>query len=132
MRRDAAAKPNQKEDSNGYIREQKTGCVACSARSARKAFPEPVGNSKTNSANPDSKQSRVVTMLRAPTGATIAGMMKATGWQKNSVRGFLAGVVRKRLNLTLTSEKVNGNRVYQIAGINKVKSQSRRSKTRTR
>jgi hypothetical protein len=41
--------------------------------------------------------------------------MKATGWQQHSVRGFLAGVVRKRLKLKLASNKVNGNRVYQIA-----------------
>ena len=40
--------------------------------------------------------------------------MKATGWQQHSVRGFLAGVVRKRLKLTLASKKVNGNRIYQI------------------
>ncbi len=42
-------------------------------------------------------------------------MMKATGWQQHSVRGFLAGVVRKRLKLKLGSKKVDGNRVYQIA-----------------
>ena len=41
--------------------------------------------------------------------------MKATGWQPHSVRGFLAGVVRRRLKLTLASKKVNGNRIYQIA-----------------
>jgi len=41
--------------------------------------------------------------------------MKATGWQPHSVRGFLAGVVRKRLKLKLGSKKVEGNRVYQIA-----------------
>src|SRR5436190_593134 len=82
-----------------------------------KSLPKPAGNAKTNSANPDSKQSRVIAMLRAPAGATIAVMMKATGWQKHSVRGFLAGVVRKRLKLNLTSEKVDGNRVYQIAGV---------------
>ena len=40
-------------------------------------------------------------------------MMKATGWQQHSVRGFLAGVVRKRLKLKLGSKKVDGNRVYQ-------------------
>jgi Protein of unknown function (DUF3489) len=55
-------------------------------------------------------------MLRSPTGATIAAMMQATGWQQHSVRGFLAGVVRKRLKLKLTSKKVDGTRVYQIAG----------------
>ena len=54
-------------------------------------------------------------MLQSPAGATIAAMMKATGWQQHSVRGFLAGVVRKRLKLKLGSKKVDGNRVYQIA-----------------
>jgi hypothetical protein len=54
-------------------------------------------------------------MLQSPPGATIAAMMKATGWQQHSVRGFLAGVVRKRLKLELASKKVDGNRVYQIA-----------------
>ncbi len=53
-------------------------------------------------------------MLQSPTGATIAAMMKATGWQQHSVRGFLAGVVRKRLKLKLGSKKVDGTRVYQI------------------
>jgi hypothetical protein len=53
-------------------------------------------------------------MLQSPTGATIAAMMKATGWQQHSVRGFLAGVVRRRLELKLGSKKVEGNRVYQI------------------
>ena len=42
-------------------------------------------------------------------------MMKATGWQQHSVRGFLAGVVRKRLKLKLGSKKIDGTRVYQIA-----------------
>ncbi len=54
-------------------------------------------------------------MLQSPSGTTIAAMMKATGWQQHSVRGFLAGVVRKRLKLKLGSKKVDGNRVYQIA-----------------
>jgi hypothetical protein len=54
-------------------------------------------------------------MLRSPTGTTIAAIMKATGWQPHSVRGFLAGVVRQRLQLKLVSKKVDGNRIYQIA-----------------
>ncbi len=61
------------------------------------------------------KQSHVLAMLRSSTGATIAAMMQATGWQQHSVRGFLAGVVRKRLKLKLTSQKLKGSRVYQIA-----------------
>ena len=70
-------------------------------------------------------------MLQSPTGATIAAMMKATGWQQHSVRGFLAGVVRKRLKLKLGSKKVDGNRVYQIASGDSGKSGLRRSKRRS-
>jgi Protein of unknown function (DUF3489) len=66
--------------------------------------------------NSESKQAHVLSMLRSSTGATIAAMMQATGWQQHSVRGFLASVVRKRLKLKLTSKKADGTRVYQIAG----------------
>jgi hypothetical protein len=69
---------------------------------------------QTKEAAAGSKQSRVIAMLQSPAGATIAAMMKATGWQPHSVRGFLAGVVRKRLKLTLTSKKIAGTPVYQI------------------
>jgi Protein of unknown function (DUF3489) len=55
-------------------------------------------------------------------------MMQATGWQQHSVRGFLAGVVRKRLKLKLSSKKVDGNRVYQIATGEGGKPTTRRSK----
>jgi hypothetical protein len=61
-----------------------------------------------------SKQSRIIAMLRSPDGATIAAMMKATDWQQHSVRGFLAGVVRKRLKLKLDSQAVDGKRRYRI------------------
>ena len=70
-------------------------------------------------------------MLQSPAGTTIAAMMKATGWQQHSVRGFLAGVVRKRLKLKLTSKKVDGNRVYQIAGADSAKADARQSKRRS-
>jgi hypothetical protein len=64
--------------------------------------------------------------LRGP----IAAMMKATGWQQHSVRGFLAGVVRKRLKLKLGSKKVDGNRVYQIASADSGKPTSRHPQCR--
>ena len=85
---------------------------------------------KLESANPDSKQSRVIAMLQSPAGATIAAVMKATGWQPHSVRGFLAGVVRKRLKLELGSTKVDGNRVYQITKRDAGKSISTRQSKR--
>ena len=60
-------------------------------------------------------------MLRQKEGTTIGAVMKATGWQKHSVHGFLAGVVRKKLGLTLVSEKSDGERVYRIADDNRTK-----------
>jgi len=84
--------------------------------------------SKGKNTNADTKQSRVIAMLQSPAGATIAGMMQATGWQQHSVRGFLAGVVRKRLKLKLKSKKVDDSRVYQIAKDAGRKSKPRQSK----
>ena len=60
------------------------------------------------------KQSTAIEMLRSPSGANIDALMKATGWQKHSVRGFLAGVVRKRLKLNLESTIVGSVRVYRV------------------
>ena len=66
-----------------------------------------------------SKQDAVIAMLQSPKGTTIPAIMKATGWQQHSVRGFFAGVVRKRLKLKLDSTKVDGVRLYRIGNAGK-------------
>lgn len=67
-------------------------------------------------AAPMTKHDRIVSLLSRADGATIPELMAATGWQQHSVRGFLAGTVKKKLGLALTSFKVNGEvRRYRIA-----------------
>jgi predicted transcriptional regulator len=57
----------------------------------------------------------MIALLRRPAGATIDEIVAATGWQKHTVRGAIAGALKKKLGLQVTSEKVEGRgRVYQI------------------
>jgi hypothetical protein len=73
-----------------------------------------VTNIPVRPARANSKQADVLALLSSPSGTTIEKMMKATGWQQHSIRGFLAGVVRKKLKLDLISEPAESGRIYRL------------------
>jgi hypothetical protein len=75
---------------------------------------KPRTRSTKSAVRSDTKHARIIAMLRAPAGTTIAAIMTATEWQQHSVRGFLAGVVRKKLDLNLVSELTGKGRIYRI------------------
>jgi hypothetical protein len=95
---------------------------------AKKAATPPATATKASPdlRNAQSKQDQIVALLRQPGGATLDRLVKATGWQKHSVRGFLAGTVRKKLKLPLRSEKIDGIRTYRVAASRAVKAAKKR------
>ena len=67
-------------------------------------------------ARPGTKLASLISLLSRKDGATIADLMKATGWQAHSVRGAISGNLKKKLGLGVISEKVEGRgRVYRVA-----------------
>jgi hypothetical protein len=98
-------KPKSKPKATARPTARKTAKAASRKRPAVSSKPV---------ARPDTKHARVVAMLRKPAGATITAIMAVTDWQQHSVRGFLAGVVRKKLGLNLVSDQTDKGRVYRI------------------
>jgi hypothetical protein len=75
----------------------------------------PKAAKKADAAREGSKTARVLDLLKRPEGATLKELMKATGWQPHSVRGFLSGAVGKKMGLTVASSKgKEGERSYSV------------------
>jgi transglutaminase/protease-like cytokinesis protein 3 len=72
-----------------------------------------VSKSPTASAKA-SKTEQVITLLRGNTGANIDQIMKLTGWQAHSIRGFISGTVKKKLGMSIDTQILNGVRHYLI------------------
>ena len=89
-------------------------------KSAKKASPAkkaPKGAKKAKSGHEGSKTNKVLDLLKRPGGVTAKELMKATGWQPHSVRGFLSGTIGKKMGLTVTSAKgEDGERSYSVKG----------------
>jgi uncharacterized protein DUF3489 len=90
----------------------KKGKTEPKAKAAKKA---PKAAKKATGARDGSKAAKVLEMLKLPDGTTLAELMKATGWQAHSVRGFLSGTIRKKLGLNIASTKTeDGARMYSV------------------
>jgi Protein of unknown function (DUF3489) len=88
------------------------------AKAGRKATPAkktPEAANKATGARDGSKTAKILELLKRPGGATAKELMKATGWQPHSVRGFISGTIGKKMKLTVVSTKgENGERSYSI------------------
>jgi hypothetical protein len=75
----------------------------------------PKGQKKASAARDGSKTAKILDLLKRPGGVTAKELMKATGWQPHSVRGFLSGTISKKMGLTVTSTKgEDGERTYSV------------------
>jgi Protein of unknown function (DUF3489) len=86
-----------------------------SGKKANAAKKAPKSAKKATGARDGSKAAKVLDLLKRPGGATAKELMKATGWQPHSVRGFLSGTVSKKMGLAVTSTKgEDGERTYSV------------------
>jgi hypothetical protein len=65
---------------------------------------------------PRTKIATLLSLLRREEGADVQMLVAATGWRQHSVRGAIAGHIKKKLGLTITTERLDGRTLYRIVG----------------
>ena len=94
--------------------------TAADSEAAGGTLPEPETEAEPTPspkpAAPKGKLGALISLLKRPEGATIDAMVTATGWQTHSVRGAMSGALKKKLGLTIASEKTEAGRIYRIEG----------------
>jgi hypothetical protein len=107
-----AAKKARRAPQGGHVAKK----MGKSAKKASPAKRTPKGAKKAKPGRPgSSKTDKVLDLLKRPGGVTAKELMKVTGWQPHSVRGFLSGTIGKKMRLAVTSTKDdNGERTYSI------------------
>jgi len=107
-------KPNKK----ARVAPRRAHVAPKKSKSAKKASPAkkgPKGGKKAGAARDGSKTAKVLDLLKRRNGATLKEVMKATGWQPHSVRGFISGTLGKKMGLTVISTKAeDGERTYSL------------------
>lgn len=84
------------------------------SKPAADASGESTNAAAPSATRPKGKIGAVIALLRRPEGAGLVELQTATGWQAHSVRGAIAGAIKKKHGLTVTSEKTDGGRIYRI------------------
>ena len=114
----ATAAPKRANKAKAAAKQGKKAKPAAKAKPAKAAKEKRAkGGNKPAAARDGSKKATVLGLLQRKGGATLAQIMKATGWQAHSVRGFISGALGKKMGLTVDSaRREDGERVYSIAG----------------
>ena len=116
----AATSEQPKGAKKARVRAQRAHVAPKKARSGKKAATAkkaPKGAKKAGAAREGSKTATILEMLKRPGGATAKELLKATGWQPHSLRGFISGTLGKKMGLTVVSTKgEDGERSYSVKG----------------
>ncbi len=110
----AKSAPKKGKPNNVATRGKNAPKRASAAGAGKKKVRATGKATKPVSARDGSKKANVLALLERKDGATLAELMKATGWQAHSVRGFLSGALGKKVGLKVTSAKEDGQRTYSV------------------